>query len=66
MIMVSENSDPDQPDYQGPDRAHHRFRYGAWRGGPDPLKPPFDVREAIDRIGQDYCRLAPFATRYET
>ena len=51
--MVSENSDRDQPDYQGPDRAHHRFRYGAWHGGPDPLKPPFDVREAIDRIGQD-------------
>ena len=29
------------------------FRYGPWRGGPDPLRPPFDVREAIDRIGQD-------------
>lgn len=28
-----------------------RFRYGPWRGGPDPLAPPFDVREAIDRIG---------------
>ena len=51
--MVSGNSDRDHPDSEGPDRAHHRFRYGAWRGGPDPLKPPFDVREAIDRIGQD-------------
>ena len=51
--MVSGNSDRDHPDDQGPDRAHHRYRYGAWRGGPDPLKPPFDVREAIDRIGQD-------------
>jgi uncharacterized protein with von Willebrand factor type A (vWA) domain len=37
----------------GSGRDHHRFRYGAWRGGPDPLKPPFDVRDALDRIGQD-------------
>jgi uncharacterized protein with von Willebrand factor type A (vWA) domain len=51
--MVSDNSDRDHPDDQGPGRAHYRYRYGAWRGGPDPLKPPFDVREAIDRIGQD-------------
>src|SRR4030095_15645426 len=29
------------------------FRYGPWRGGPDPLKPPFDVRAAIDKIGDD-------------
>jgi len=28
-------------------------RYGAWRGGPDPLAPPFDVREALDEIGDD-------------
>lgn len=32
---------------------HGRFRYGPWRGGPDPLKPPFDVRAAIDQIGRD-------------
>jgi uncharacterized protein with von Willebrand factor type A (vWA) domain len=51
--MVPGDSDRDHPDSEGPDRAHHRFRYGAWRGGPDPLKPPFDVREAIDQIGQD-------------
>ena len=31
----------------------HRFRYGPWRGGPDPLAPPYDVRAAIDQIGQD-------------
>jgi uncharacterized protein with von Willebrand factor type A (vWA) domain len=49
--MGSDSSGHDHGD--GPDRVHHRFRYGAWRGGPDPLKPPFDVREAIDRIGQD-------------
>ncbi len=30
-----------------------RFRYGAWRGGPDPLAPPYDVRAAMDRLGQD-------------
>ena len=51
--MVSDDSSRDHPDEYGPDRAHHRFRYGPWRGGPDPLRPPFDVREAIDRIGQD-------------
>ena len=32
---------------------HRRFRYGPWRGGPDPLAPPYDVRAAIDKIGQD-------------
>ncbi len=33
--------------------AEHRFRYGAWRGGPDPLAPPFDLRTVLDRIGED-------------
>jgi uncharacterized protein with von Willebrand factor type A (vWA) domain len=28
------------------------FRYGAWGGGPDPLAPPFDVRAAVDELGQ--------------
>jgi uncharacterized protein with von Willebrand factor type A (vWA) domain len=32
---------------------HGRFRYGPWAGGPDPLAPPYDVRAAIDRIGED-------------
>ncbi len=27
--------------------------YGAWHGGPDPLEPPFDIREALDAIGED-------------
>jgi uncharacterized protein with von Willebrand factor type A (vWA) domain len=31
----------------------HRFRYGPWRGGPDPLAPPYDVRAALDEIGRD-------------
>ena len=52
MIRVSDESSRDHAGEYGRDRAH-RFRYGPWRGGPDPLKPPFDVREAIDRIGQD-------------
>ncbi len=28
-------------------------RYGAWHGGSDPLEPPFDVRRALDEIGDD-------------
>lgn len=30
-----------------------RYRYGAWHGGPDPLAPPADVADAVDRLGQD-------------
>lgn len=29
----------------------NRFRYGQWRGGPDPLAPPYDVRAAVDAVG---------------
>ncbi|WP_433199500.1 VWA domain-containing protein [Dactylosporangium sp. CS-047395] len=32
---------------------HNRFRYGAWRGGPDPLAPPYDVRAAVDQVGNE-------------
>src|SRR3954452_18887681 len=32
---------------------HGRFRYSPWSGGPDPLAPPFDVRSALDEVGQD-------------
>jgi uncharacterized protein with von Willebrand factor type A (vWA) domain len=32
---------------------HGRFRYGPWAGGPDPLAAPYDVRAAVDRIGED-------------
>ncbi len=28
-------------------------RYGKWAGGPDPLEPPFDIREALDEVGDD-------------
>ncbi|MDP5184360.1 VWA domain-containing protein [Blastococcus sp. BMG 814] len=27
------------------------YRYGAWRGGPDPLAPPYDLGDAVDEIG---------------
>ena len=30
-----------------------RFRYSPWRGGPDPLAPPYDVRAALDEVGRD-------------
>ena len=26
------------------------YRYGPYDGGPDPLEPPFDVREALDEM----------------
>ena len=28
-----------------------RARYGEWRGGSDPLAPPYDVRSALDELG---------------
>ncbi|MFT3899221.1 MAG: VWA domain-containing protein [Gordonia sp. (in: high G+C Gram-positive bacteria)] len=31
----------------------HRSRYEKYRGGPDPLAPPLDLREALDEIGAD-------------
>jgi uncharacterized protein with von Willebrand factor type A (vWA) domain len=29
------------------------YRYGGWHDGPDPLAPPYDVRRALDRLGDD-------------
>ncbi|MDQ1625623.1 MAG: hypothetical protein QOJ49_1121, partial [Actinomycetota bacterium] len=29
----------------------HGYRYGAWHDGPDPLAPPYDVRAALDQLG---------------
>ncbi|MEV7230209.1 hypothetical protein AB0M79_24800 [Polymorphospora sp. NPDC051019] len=31
----------------------NRYRYGSWRGGPDPLAPPYDVRAAVDQVGAE-------------
>ncbi len=33
-------------------RPGRSYRYGAWRGGPDPLAPPMDVRQAVDALGE--------------
>ncbi len=33
-------------------RPGRSYRYGAWRGGPDPLAPPVDVRAAVDDLGE--------------
>ncbi len=30
-----------------------RYAYGPYHDGPDPLAPPFDLRSALDRIGED-------------
>jgi uncharacterized protein with von Willebrand factor type A (vWA) domain len=29
-----------------------RYRYGEYLGGPDPLEPPYDVRGAVDALGE--------------
>src|ERR1700723_2019837 len=29
-----------------------RYRYGPYRDGPDPLEPPYDVRGAVDELGE--------------
>jgi uncharacterized protein with von Willebrand factor type A (vWA) domain len=29
------------------------YRYGAWHDGPDPLAPSYDVRAALDQLGDD-------------
>ncbi len=43
-----------QPSDAGrPGQHHRRYRYGAWTGGPDPLAPPFDVRAAVDAVGEE-------------
>mgnify|MGYP006265463277 CR=1 FL=1 len=34
-------------------RHSHDSRYSAYSGGPDPLAPPVDLREALEQIGQD-------------
>jgi uncharacterized protein with von Willebrand factor type A (vWA) domain len=33
-------------------RRDPRYRYGPWRGGPDPLAAPYDVRRALDAVGE--------------
>ena len=39
---------------RGPRRRHSRSsRYSAYTGGPDPLAPPVDLRDALEQIGRD-------------
>jgi uncharacterized protein with von Willebrand factor type A (vWA) domain len=33
-------------------RRHRTYRYTAWRGGRDPLAPAYDVRQALDALGE--------------
>ena len=33
--------------------ANRGSRYSAYTGGPDPLAPPVDLRDALERIGDD-------------
>src|SRR6201985_1271291 len=33
--------------------SRHSSRYSSYTGGPDPLAPPVDLREALEQIGQD-------------
>lgn len=43
----------DSPAPRRPGPGSRRYRYGPWHGGPDPLAPPYDVAEAMDRIGDE-------------
>ena len=40
------------PARSGPG-ARRRYAYGPFHGGPDPLAPPVDLRDALDAIGDD-------------
>src|SRR3954451_22461347 len=44
------------PEARLDDVAKQRYSYGAWHGGPDPLEPPYDIREALDDLGEDVLR----------
>jgi uncharacterized protein with von Willebrand factor type A (vWA) domain len=52
-VSASPGESPDHDPYGHVGGEHGRFRYGPWRGGPDPLAPPYDVRAAVDRIGEE-------------
>ena len=40
-------------------------RYSAYTGGPDPLAPPVDLREALEQIGQAAGALRADAARHQ-
>jgi uncharacterized protein with von Willebrand factor type A (vWA) domain len=41
------------PPSGGRRHRYGRYRYGPWQGGPDPLAPPYDVRQALDALGEE-------------
>jgi uncharacterized protein with von Willebrand factor type A (vWA) domain len=40
------------PDAEGEQRYVTGYRYGPYDNGPDPLEPPYDVRGAVDALGE--------------
>lgn len=43
----------DRPSMARGSRRRHLAQYRRYTGGPDPLAPPVDVRDALDEIGRD-------------
>ncbi len=43
--------DADGLGRSGGERRPRGYRYGRWSGGADPLAPPYDVRAAVDELG---------------
>src|SRR6266567_5768514 len=62
--MAARSTAPSDPDRTGEGRAPDGgtgagrrgtvsgYRYGLYHGGPDPLEPPYDVRGAVDELGE--------------
>ncbi|MBM9466361.1 vWA domain-containing protein [Nakamurella leprariae] len=46
-------ADPAGSDRRAHLRGPHRYAYGRYTGGADPLAPPVDLRAAVDRLGQE-------------
>src|SRR3954470_998216 len=56
MAVDPASDDPDDagPGPSGPVGPRSgRYAYGKFYDGPDPLAPPFDLREAMDQLGRD-------------
>jgi uncharacterized protein with von Willebrand factor type A (vWA) domain len=46
-------ADPADSGGRGGGPSSGRYSYGRYYDGPDPLAPPFDLREAMDELGRD-------------
>ena len=54
MAVDPSDADDDGPGPSGPVGPRSgRYTYGRFYDGPDPLAPPFDLREAMDQLGRD-------------